>query len=101
MKILRVEGVRAIRLTGIRCDRCGAEVRLDSGLEGLFTLQECLSIEFTAGYGAKAFDDGTHYSCELCETCVKDLLGSYLRSFEPRWNKLLVSPNPGRNPVIE
>lgn len=94
MKIFKTKRVQVTRLAGIRCDRCGYEVRLDGGVERACALQEYLSIEFTAGYGAKAFDDGTHYSCELCEACVKDILGSYLRAEEPPWRELAL-PNHG------
>ncbi|MGH8506925.1 MAG: hypothetical protein ACRETM_13360 [Stenotrophobium sp.] len=98
MKILRMKYGQEASIAGIRCDRCNAEARLNGDSSGLFDFQEYLCVEFTSGYGAKAFDDGTHYSCELCERCVKELLGTYLRSFERGWKELFVPAHQAKNP---
>jgi len=91
------DGVDA-RTAGMRCDRCNAEARLHGDISGLWDFQEFLCVDFTAGYGAKAFADGIHYSCELCENCVKDLLGSYLRSDFSGWRYLFHPTHRGKNP---
>lgn len=85
MKIFRLVAVNATKLVGIRCDRCGSEARLNDHQLGVCAMQEYLCVDFTSGYGARAFDDGTHYSCELCEACVKAVVGSYLRAEDHRW----------------
>ena len=97
MRIVRMNLEQEARLSGIRCDRCQAEARLHGDISGLFDFQEYLLVEFTSGYGAKAFDDGINYSCELCEQCVKDLLGDYLRATNSGWRQLLVPAHRGRN----
>lgn len=81
MKIIRIYEAQDTEVIGIRCDRCGIDVRTHAGLCEQFALQEFLSIDFFAGYGAYAFEDGTRYQCEICEQCVKDLLGPFLRSY--------------------
>jgi hypothetical protein len=63
-------------------------------------MQEYLSIDFTAGYGAKAFHDGTRYSCELCETCVKKLVGGFLRSEETRLPVGDIDCHHATNPIL-
>lgn len=101
MKIVKYESVHRRRLVGIRCDRCGAKARLDDGMVGVCAMQEYLGIDFTAGYGAQAFDDGTRYSCELCEYCVKQLLGDILRS-EDLWSPVReVDFHHAINPIIK
>jgi hypothetical protein len=57
----------------IRCDRCGKEVA-----RGELDFQELTSIGFTAGYGS-VFGDGNRVEIDLCEPCVRDALGAWLR----------------------
>lgn len=63
----------------IRCDRCDrlAEVG-DSELE----FQEFASINQRAGY-ASIFGDGNHVQVDLCQHCLKDVLGRWLRIDDP------------------
>ena len=63
----------------IRCDRCDrlAEVG-DAGLE----FQEFVSINQQAGY-ASIFGDGNHVQVDLCQHCLKDVLGPWLRIDDP------------------
>ena len=59
----------------ITCDVCKKEfdVRKDS-----FDVQEFLFINFIGGYGS-VFGDGSKVQAEICQDCVKKLLGKYLR----------------------
>ena len=81
MKKFQAGNEDRIETSEIRCDRCGFESRLALGLNAMFEIQEYLTVGFTAGYGATAFDDGDRYEADLCQRCVKSLLGQYLRCF--------------------
>jgi len=61
----------------LRCDRCG---RLAD--EGEWEFLEYSSIEYTAGYGS-ILGDGNRVAIDLCQHCLKEVLGPWLRSAEP------------------
>lgn len=61
----------------IECDRCGKEVQRDGSDFELMT-----SIEFQAGY-ASIFGDGNRVEIDLCEPCLRDTLGTWLRVRTP------------------
>ncbi len=60
----------------LRCDRCG---RLSELGEAEF--QEFVSIDLKAGYGS-IFGDGNDVQVDLCQHCLKDALGPWLRVSE-------------------
>lgn len=55
------------------CDRCGRRAELDNP-----EFQEYLSIDRVAGYGS-AFGDGERIGLDLCQHCVKNLLGPWIQ----------------------
>jgi len=61
----------------IVCDRCGKEVQRDGGDFRLMT-----SIGFQAGC-ASIFGDGSRVGIDLCEPCLRDTLGTWLRVRTP------------------
>ncbi len=61
----------------IRCDRCG---RLSEVNEVEF--HESASIDLLAGYGS-IFGDGNTVQIDLCQHCLKETLGPWLRVTEP------------------
>ena len=61
----------------IVCDRCRKEVQREGGDFELMT-----SIGFEAGY-ASIFGDGNRVEIDLCESCVRDTLGTWLRVRTP------------------
>lgn len=61
----------------IVCDRCGKEVQREGGDFELMT-----SIGFEAGY-ASIFGDGNRVEIDLCEPCMRDTLGAWLRVRTP------------------
>ena len=65
------------------CDKCGKKaVRGDgNSLQHMIEWQEFISIGFTGGYGS-VFGDGDSYECDLCQSCVKELIGKYIRTVE-------------------
>jgi hypothetical protein len=58
--------------TKIVCDVCKKEVEI------FIDSQEVLYINFTGGYGS-VFGDGNQVQGEICQDCVRKLLGKYLR----------------------
>lgn len=69
--------VKTKQLVGVHCDRCKAEFRVGVGNDDM-EIQEMLIVDFTGGYGS-VFGDGTHMKGELCQACVKTVLGPFLR----------------------
>ena len=64
----------------IRCDRCDRLVQAD---DEALEFQEFVSIDLKAGY-ASIFGDGNHVQVDLCQHCLKDVLGRWLRIADPR-----------------
>lgn len=56
------------------CDRCGRVISPSDYDED----QERLSIDFRGGYGS-VFGDGSTVQADLCQHCVKKVLGRWLR----------------------
>lgn len=75
MQINSMETVSVV--SQIRCDRCDKEVAC-----GELGFQELTSIGFTAGYGS-VFGDGNRVEIDVCEPCLRDTLGAWLRVKTP------------------
>ncbi len=66
----------------IKCDVCGKEYSLlDKDTDDNLEAQEFTRIEFEAGYGT-IFEDGEEYELHMCQHCLKEKLGKYLRRVE-------------------
>ena len=77
---MKVEAVRPQPfIQSLICDRCGTHANRD-GQDCEF--QEFTSIQYRAGYGS-VFGDGNRVEVDLCQHCVKDTLGSWLRITDP------------------
>ncbi len=63
------------KIVSIACDNCGKEVSIENDI---FEAQEFLRIKETAGYGS-VFGDSNTIECDLCQGCVKKLLGHVIR----------------------
>lgn len=75
MQIRTIETVSVVHQ--IRCDRCGKEAeRSELGFV------EMTSIGFDAGYDS-IFGDGNRVEVDLCEPCLRDTLGAWLRVKTP------------------
>lgn len=61
----------------ISCDRCEKTVQ-----RGELGFEEMLSIGFDAGY-ASIFGDGNRVDIDLCESCLRETLGGWLRVRPP------------------
>jgi len=77
---MKIEAVRSQPyIQSLICDRCGREAERD-GLECEF--HEFTSIQNRAGYGS-IFGDGNRVEVDLCQHCVKDTLGAWIRITDP------------------
>lgn len=65
------------------CDRCGKRMSDDEPYDGYNNRTQ---IRFRAGY-ASLFGDGNKVEGDLCDKCLHDLLGPYLRIVEPTPNE--------------
>lgn len=75
MQLKTIETVSVVHQ--IRCDRCGKEVE-----RGNVGFVEMTSISVTAGYDS-IFGDGNRVEVDLCEPCLRDTLGAWLRIKTP------------------
>ena len=69
---------KRIRYKGIICDKCGKRITPDDWIDW----QEALQIRFTGGFGS-VFGDEMSFRCDLCQHCVKDVLGEYIKDVTP------------------
>jgi hypothetical protein len=77
---MKIEAVRAQPyIQRLICDRCGRQAERDD-LDCEF--HEFMSIQNRAGYGS-IFGDGNRVEVDLCQRCVKDTLGTWLRITDP------------------
>jgi len=58
----------------IQCDKCKKEYNPEVTIEP----QEFLKIDFIGGYNS-VFGDGTRVQCDLCQHCLKELIGNIVR----------------------
>ena len=60
-------------VTGFTCDRCSTKVDVDD-----LAHQEGHHIAFTGGY-VSVFGDGAKVECDLCQDCLKAVVGDFCR----------------------
>lgn len=60
-------------VTKIVCDRCKREI---TPADNVIEWQESYTIEFEGGYGS-VFGDGNGVQCDLCQRCLKELIGDF------------------------
>jgi len=79
-KTERIQTVDVIE--SIICDVCKKEYRTEKHANGDMTdfieIQEFTHIKFTGGYGS-VFGDSFSFECDICQHCLKEKLGSYIR----------------------
>ena len=89
MQLKAIETVSVVH--HIRCDRCGKEVE-----RGEVGFGDMVSIGFDAGYDS-TFGDGNRVEVDICEPCLRDTLGAWLRIKTPAdtpLSKKLAAFNP-------
>lgn len=57
-----------------QCDKCKKEYDIDD----VFEIQEFHHIRFDGGYGS-VFGDDTRVECDLCQQCLKKIIGDICR----------------------
>ncbi len=62
----------------LRCDRCDRVAE-----DGEFEFYEFTSVEYKAGYGSILGDENL-VEIDLCQHCLKETLGPWLRVTEPK-----------------
>lgn len=63
------------------CDRCGREMDPETDI---VEWQEAVTVAFTGGYGS-VFGDTDTFRCDLCQHCVKETLGPYIKLVKEGW----------------
>lgn len=62
----------------VTCDKCGKTYSTDPDSQDCMELQEFHHIDFTGGY-ASVFGDMMQVQCDLCQHCLKEIIGPYCR----------------------
>lgn len=75
MRHYKLEEVLHQKLSAVECDVCKRV--FDPSLDSM-EIQEITEIHFIGGYSS-IFGDGSEVSCDICQGCLKSLLGPYLR----------------------
>lgn len=75
---MRQTRTKTIQEELVVCDRCRREMGPDAKD---FELQERTAIRFRAGYGS-VFGDGNLVEADICQHCVQEIFGKYLRITE-------------------
>jgi len=75
MKTYVVEITKTDVLDFVTCDVCKKVFKMP---KNELDIQEMGSISFVGGYGS-IFGDGTKVECDICQYCLSELLGKYLR----------------------
>lgn len=66
-------------ISACACDRCGRRMSPDDPYEW----QEKMSLDWEGGFDS-VFGDGTHVSLDLCQHCIRETLGQWLRIHQPK-----------------
>ena len=61
------------------CDKCGKTYEIDGTFADQMEAQEFLHINFTGGYGS-IFGDMNHVEADICQFCLKPLIGGFART---------------------
>ena len=66
-------------VTGWTCDKCKKEYDIEDYME----IQEFHHISFFGGFGS-VFGDETHVECDICQHCLKEMIGGIYRNTDIR-----------------
>ena len=72
----KFEEITAQSLAALICDCCGRESIIS---DADFESPEFVSLDFVGGYQS-IFGDGTHVSIDICQYCLKDKFGTWLKT---------------------
>ena len=72
------EPVTVQQVVGCTCDVCKKTFNKNVNDEEMLEVQEFVHISFTGGYGS-IFGDMSEFELDICQHCLKEKLGQYLR----------------------
>jgi hypothetical protein len=72
VKAFKYEDKAVKVLDQFKCDKCGKDI------SDFLSSQEALSWTNPCGFGS-VFGDGTYISIDLCQECIKEVLGKYIQ----------------------
>ena len=78
MRKLALQTVEQVVVTEIVCDRCERAFEA----EDVFELQEFVHVRIEGGF-TSIFGDGAQLTCDLCQRCVREVLGPFLKPPAP------------------
>ena len=62
----------------LKCDVCGDTYRYGTTVDEDLEIQEFLRINFVGGYNS-AFGDMNRIACDICQHCLKKMIGKHCR----------------------
>ena len=74
MKIIKLVTVEEEAIEKVICDRCGKDLTRNEVRQGNYC-----SIRYVGGYGSIYPEDMDELAVELCEPCLKELVGDFAR----------------------
>lgn len=77
MEYTREKNITMVCVSHYICDRCRCVINIDDDIG----IQEMLHWRNNCGYGS-IFGDGSVIKIDLCQQCVKQLLGEYIQYLE-------------------
>jgi hypothetical protein len=78
MDITRIDQYGNEEVIGFVCDRCHFKAE-GQDTRSHFERDEFLRIDYGAGYSSRVYYDGDTLRADLCQYCVRHLLGPFLR----------------------
>jgi hypothetical protein len=72
MKTIKKIQIEVEEIEAITCNKCGKTVS-----ETAMDYDNHYSGSHTGGYASEGFDDGTEYTFDLCEPCLKEFINSF------------------------
>lgn len=73
MKKVEAVDVKQNIIKSVTCDKCKKETDIVGEWEEMWRMQ------WIAGYYSNVFDDGVEYAIDICEQCIKEAFGPYIR----------------------
>lgn len=73
----KFKNTTAFTIDSVLCDRCSREVQIDD-----IEFQEFTSIQYRGAYNS-IFGDGMNISIDVCQHCLKETLGPWLKIENP------------------
>jgi len=66
------------KIVSITCDVCDKSYTYNTESDNIFETQEFIHISNVVGYGS-IFGDGNRIELDICQHCLKEKLGQYIR----------------------